>query len=143
MLNYLLDTNHLSPLVTPGHPLRARIAGTMEHGTEFAILAVVLAESLFGIQSLPRAQANLAEWSRLQGSFGYFPIVKDDAEDAANLQFAMRRQGWQLALVDALIAVIAIRSNLVLLTTDGDFQFIPNLQQENWLKPLWQLWKTR
>lgn len=108
----------------------------MEHGTDFAIPVVVLAEFLFGIQSLPRAQANLAEWNRLQGSFGYFPIAKDDAEDAANLQLTMRRQGWQLALVDALIAVIAVRNNLVLLTTDGDFQFIPNLRQENWLKPL-------
>ena len=38
-----------------------------------------------------------------------------------------RRQGWQLATIDALIAAIALRYNLILLTTDQDFRAIPGL----------------
>ncbi|MFI5458012.1 MAG: type II toxin-antitoxin system VapC family toxin [Isosphaerales bacterium] len=38
-------------------------------------------------------------------------------------------------LVDALIAVVAIRYDLVLLTSDNDFARVPNLEQENWLIP--------
>jgi predicted nucleic acid-binding protein len=47
----------------------------------------------------------------------------------------MRRQGRQMTLIDTLIATIAIRNELVLLTTDRDFEQIPNLVCENWIKP--------
>jgi hypothetical protein len=30
MANYLLDTNHASPLVTIGHPLRNKILGSVD-----------------------------------------------------------------------------------------------------------------
>ena len=33
----------------------------------------------------------------------------------------------------SLIAVIALRYDLTLLTTDGDFQAIPGLRLENWI----------
>ena len=48
---------------------------------------------------------------------------------------ALRRQGWQLETVDALIATVALQNNLILLTTDHDFGPISELQQENWLLP--------
>jgi predicted nucleic acid-binding protein len=38
-----------------------------------------------------------------------------------------------LETVDSLIAVIALRNDLTLLTTDGDFKPIPQLKRENWL----------
>jgi len=38
-----------------------------------------------------------------------------------------------LATIDALIAITALRYDLTLLTTDGDFQAVPVLRLENWL----------
>jgi len=38
-----------------------------------------------------------------------------------------------LATVDALIATIALRYDLILLTTDGDFTSVASLRLENWL----------
>ena len=35
--------------------------------------------------------------------------------------------------IDALIAAIALRYDLTLLTTDGDFYAVPDLKHENWL----------
>lgn len=64
MAHYLLDTNHLSPLVTMEHPLRARVLRQIQAGDHFAIAAPALTEFLFGIPSVPRARQNLAEWSR-------------------------------------------------------------------------------
>lgn len=58
-----------------------------------------------------------------------------DAENAAALQRALRLQGWQLETSDAFIAVVALRYDLVLLTSDNDFAPVPNLKQENWLIP--------
>jgi tRNA(fMet)-specific endonuclease VapC len=49
------------------------------------------------------------------------------------LQVELRRQGWQLETVDALIVVVALRHDLVLLTTDRDFRAVPSLRCENWL----------
>ena len=88
---------------------------------------------LFGIRVLPRARQNLMEWRRLQARFGYYDITQVDAEAAADLQVALRRRGRQLATVDALIASLALRYNLTLLTIDKDFDAIQDMQRENWL----------
>lgn len=133
MADYLLDSNHISPLITPGHALRQRILERHEAGDTFAIAAPALTEVLFGIRLLPRAQAALLEWNELRAKFNYYSINRLDAEHAAALQVALRRQGWQLATVDALIAAVALRHNLILLTTDQDFAAIPGLRQQNWI----------
>lgn len=135
MTTYLLDTNHASPLVTPLHPLRLRVLQQLDAGDHFAICVPVLTETLFGIGILPRAAQNRAEWAQLQPRLPCYIPDETDAELAADLQIALRRQGKQLATVDALIAVITLRYDLILLTTDGDFRAVPNLQHENWLQP--------
>jgi tRNA(fMet)-specific endonuclease VapC len=134
MANFLLDTNHLSPLVTVGHSLRKKILERVQVGDTFDIAAPSLTEMLFGISLLPRARQNLKEWERLKPSFNYRAIDRVDAEQAAEVQITLRRQGRQLATVDALIAAVAIRNELILLTTDKDFGAIPQIKQENWLQ---------
>ncbi len=133
MIDYLLDTNHVASLVTIGHPLRQRLIQRLERGDTFSINILILAEMLFGIGILPRAQQNLAEWTRLKSSFRCYISDETDAEQAAELQISLRRQGWQLETVDAFIAVTALRYNLTLLTTDNDFRAVPDLLKENWL----------
>lgn len=132
MADYLLDTNHISPLVTVGHPLRERILERLEQGDSFSIPTVALSEFMFGIISLPRAKQNRAEWNQLRPRFDYYNNDRLDAEQAAELRVALRKEGWQLQALDALIAVLAIRYDLVLLTTDKDFDTVPNLKVENW-----------
>jgi tRNA(fMet)-specific endonuclease VapC len=133
MARYLLDTNHLSPLVSAGHPLRQRVRQALRDQHQFAIAAPVLAEFLYGISLLPRANHNLAEWSRIKADFEYYSIEIVDAEMAASLRTSLRKRGWQLGLTDALIAAVALRNDLIVLTTDGDFRQVPELKRENWL----------
>ena len=132
MANYLLDTNHLSPLVTINHPLRQRFLEGQQVGDIFAVAVPAVTELLFGIGLLPRARQNLAEWHRLKSGLTIYDLDQVDAELAAELQLSLRRQGWQLETVDALIAAVALRYDLTLLTTDKDFVPIPQLKQENW-----------
>lgn len=134
MNHYLVDTNHLSPLVTLNHYLRDKIVPRLQTGDKFAVATPVLTELLFGISILPRAKQNLYHWQQLEAKFIYHDVDRDLAQKAAQLQVALRSQGWQLATVDALIAVVALRYNLTLLTSDKDFQRIPTLRQENWLR---------
>lgn len=134
MVAYLLDTNHASPLVTRGHPLPQRVRDQAAAGHTFAMCVPVLTETLFGISLLPRALQNRVEWARFQPLFPCYIPDEADGAAAATLQLALRRQGRQLATVDALIAAVALRYDLVLLTTDRDFLAVPSLRQENWLR---------
>ena len=135
MADYLLDSNHVSPLVTLSHPLRQRVLGRLQAGDTFAIAVPALTEVLFGIHLLPRAKSALVAWNDLKSRFNYYGIDQVDAERAALLQVVLRRQGRQLATVDALIATVALRNNLILLTTDQDFATIAELVQQNWTAP--------
>ena len=132
MARFLLDTNHLSPLVTPGHRFQSILQHYRNIGDSFHIAVPALAEMLYGILTLPRAVRNLQDWQAIEGLFTYYQIEKQDAEYAANLQVVLRRQGRQLATVDALIAAIALRYHLILLTTDQDFRAISGLTQASW-----------
>jgi len=133
MTDYLMDTNHLSPLVTSNHPLRQRFFLGQQANHTFALAVPALTETLLGISILPRSKQNLAEWQRLMPGLTIYDIDRADAERAAHLQLQLRRRGWQLATVDALIAGVALRYGLTLLTTDKDFAAISALNQENWL----------
>lgn len=133
MAAYLLDTNHLSPLVTLGHPLRDRVIEHLRQGDHFGIALPCLIELLYGIALVPRSRQNLEEWQRLEAAFFVYDIHRQDAEKAAALRIQLRRQGWQLETVDAMIAAVALRYDLVLLTTDRDFEAVSGLPQENWL----------
>ena len=133
MADYLLDTNHSSPLVTLHHPLRQRVLAALAAGDVFATCVPALAEILYGIGIVPRANQNRAIWEQLQPQLQCYIPDAADAAQAAELQILLRRRGRQLATVDALIAVTALRYNLTLLTTDGDFQVVPGLRLENWI----------
>jgi predicted nucleic acid-binding protein len=133
MANYLLDTNHVSPLVTLDHFLRERVIQSMDMGNTFAICVPILTETLFGFGLLPRARQNLIEFERFRPSLICYLPNETDAELAAEFQISLRRKGKQLETVDALIAAVALRYDLTLLTTDGDFRWVPFLRWENWM----------
>lgn len=133
MSAYLLDTNHLSPLVTIGHRFREQVLGQIEMGTQFAVCVPVVTEMVFGISLLPRALENRTAWRVLQPLFPCYPLDAADADAAAELRIDLRKRGWQLEALDALIAAVAIRHDLILLTKDRDFRAVPQLQTENWL----------
>jgi len=133
MSGYLLDTNHLGRLVDPRHPLHARLQVTLEAGNSFYIILPVITETVAGFSILPRATQNWAEWQVLRPAFTLVSLDEEDAINAAQLQVTLRRSGRQLATVDALIATIALRYDLILLTTDADFTPVPSLRLENWL----------
>ena len=133
MNSYLLDTNHLSPLVTPGHPLRERVLASTKLGHQFAIAAPAYNEFLFGIGVAIRAKRNWQEWELIRDDFFYYDVSAGEAEQAANLRITLRQQGRQLEAIDSMLAIIALRNDLTLLTTDKDFQAVPGLKQENWL----------
>lgn len=74
MADYLLDTNHLSTMVTEKHLVRLRIQMQLRFGDTFAIATPTLTEMLYGIQMLPRSRRNLADWQKLSVMFTTTPL---------------------------------------------------------------------
>ena len=132
MAHYLLDTNHASTLVTLHHQLRQKVLTAIAAGHDFSVTVPVITESVFGMSLLPRATANRQEWQKLRQEVTSFALDETDAITAADLQLDMRKKGIQLETVDALIATVALRYDLILLTSDKDFHAIPKLRYENW-----------
>ena len=78
---------------------------------------LVLQELLQGFSG-PKACAQIIE------RFAALPLLQPDREDhiaAAALRNTCRRAGVQVGTVDALLALLCIRHDLVLLSTDNDF----------------------
>jgi predicted nucleic acid-binding protein len=78
---------------------------------------LVLQELLQGFSGA-KAQAQIVE------RFAALPLLQPDRDDhigAAALRNACRRAGVQIGTIDALLAQLAIRHDLTLLTTDKDF----------------------
>jgi len=111
----------------------ARVQAAIDDGDMFYIILPVITETVFGFSILPRAKQNQAEWRKLRLLLTLQQVDEDDAMEAADMQVRLRRAGRQLETVDALIAAVAIRYDLTLLTTDRDFTPIQSLRWENWL----------
>ncbi len=132
MTRYLLDANHISPLVTRGHYLREHILRQSSRGDQFYIPTLAYAEASYGFLVLPRAEQNEALWKQIQHKFIYLRVFHADVQEATRLRLDLRKQGRQLDLIDSIIAISAIRHDLILLTADRDFEPIKHLRTENW-----------
>ena len=86
MAKYLLDTNHASPLVTLGHPLRDRMLEEHDDGHEFCIAVPALAELWFALLISQRVLRNLEEWTLLERKIECLALDEADAKSAASLQ---------------------------------------------------------
>jgi len=120
-------------LIDPRHPVRVRVVATSARQSVFYIVLPVITETVAGFSILPRAVLNREEWNIVRGSLALLDLDETDALDAAALQVALRRRGRQLQTVDAMIAAVALRYDLTLLTTDNDFGAVPGLHFENWV----------
>lgn len=89
----------------------------LESGQTVMTTGIILQELLQGFAG-PRARNEIVE------RFGALPLLVPDRQDhieAADLRNKCRRAGIQVGTIDALIAQLAIRHELALLTTDKDF----------------------
>ena len=115
----------------PEGPQVRRLREALSGGEAVHTTGIVLQELLQGYRG-PRAGAPIVE------RFAALPLIvpaRDDHIDAAALRTTCRRHGMQVGTIDALLAQLCIRHDLVMLTTDRDFSHIAE-----WT-PL-QLWRA-
>ena len=89
----------------------------LEGGETVVVTGLVLQELLQGFAG-PRARKDIID------RFTALPLLTPDRQDhidAAELRNRCRRAGLQIGTIDAVIAQLCIRHDLMLLTTDNDF----------------------
>jgi tRNA(fMet)-specific endonuclease VapC len=129
---FLLDTNHAGLLLRDSaSALWTRI---QSHSPLDCLLCrPVVAELWFMVFNSARPEANA---QRLEALLSQFQIVEFDAESArefGRLRAELRRAGTPIPLFDTLIAAIARREGLTLVTNDSHFAVVIKLATESWL----------
>jgi len=93
---------------------------TIEAGETIVTTGLVLQEILQGFSG-PKARAEIL------GRFSAVPLLVPDRDDhiqAADLRNRCRRAGIQIGTIDALLAQLCVRHDLMMLSTDNDFKHV-------------------
>ena len=104
----------------PDGPAVERLRQALESGEGVFTTGLVLQELLQGFGG-PKSRDGIVE------RFGALPFLVPDRADhveAAALRSACRRNGSRVGTIDALLAQLCVRHELVMLTTDRDFELM-------------------
>jgi len=137
-LNYLLDTNACIALIN-GKPVavRARFQKVLDAGARVSVSTVAAFELWYGVAKSARQQSNT---SRLEtffaGPIGLLPFEAEDAIAAGKIRATMEAEGRPIGAYDLLIAGLALRHKLTLVTANTkEFSRVKGLLWEDWAKP--------
>jgi len=123
-VSLFVDTSVWSLALRRGAPVRDPEVGmliqALEIGETVLTTGLVLQELLQGFAG-PKSSERIVE------RFAALPLVAPDREDhidAAALRNRCRRAGVQIGTIDALLAQLCLRHDLIMLTADQDFAAI-------------------
>jgi tRNA(fMet)-specific endonuclease VapC len=111
MATYLLDTNIIIDAINNKRNRSKALVGLAEHGHTLACSPVNVAETYAGIR--PKEEQKTAD---LVQSLKFYPITFPVSELAGRLKHRYSQKGRPLALMDTLIAAVAIHYQLTLIT---------------------------
>ena len=123
-MSLFVDTSVWSLALRRDTPAREPEVGmliqALERGETVLTTGLVLQELLQGFAG-PKSRSQIVE------RFSALPLVAPDREDhirAATLRNQCRRAGMQIGTIDALLAQLCLRHDLIMLTADQDFRRI-------------------
>ncbi|HLJ70350.1 MAG TPA: PIN domain-containing protein [Roseiarcus sp.] len=105
---------------SPASAEAAALVRAIESGETILTTGLVLQELLQGFSG-PKARIQILD------RFSAVPLLTPDRDDhvrAAELRNHCRRNGVQIGTIDALLARLCIRHDLIMLTADSDFRRI-------------------
>jgi tRNA(fMet)-specific endonuclease VapC len=130
---FLIDTNHLSAAIRPVSPVRNRLLQTRRAGHVLGVCMPILGELEAGIQQTADPDSYRQRLRELSRHLRIWPLEPVLARPFGEIANWVRTQGRVLGQIDLLIAALCRHMNLVLLTSDRDFNALPDLRTENWL----------
>jgi tRNA(fMet)-specific endonuclease VapC len=133
MAGYLLDTNHLGDALRRRSVVRRRLTDAHRSGARIGTCVSVLCEVDAGLAQIVTSERCYRTMQRVLSFVRIWPVEPTLATIFGDIYLDLRRRGRVLSHVDILLAALARQMNLTLLTTDRDFEALPDLRCENWL----------
>ncbi len=132
MADYLLDCNHLSAALRKVSAVRDRIHDRRRAGHRFITCYPVICELEAGIQQTAKPEENRRRLAQLLRHVRLWPLDAETARLYGAVYIELRGRGRVLSQVDMMLAALARQHKLTVLTTDRDFEALPDLRVENW-----------
>lgn len=133
MARYLLDTNHLGAALDARAMIRERIFRARQAGHRLGTCVPVLCELETGLRQTRRLDQNRRILATLLREIRIWPLEPSLAPLYAEIYQDLRNQGRVLSQVDMMLAALGRSMDAILLTSDRDFEALPDLRVENWL----------
>jgi len=133
MSNYLIDTNIVTALLKDNVDVYAKMQEVVLRGEEILINGITYYEIKRGLLAI-RAESKLSKFERFCNDLGVIWLDSQDIfDEAASMYADLKRRGLLIGDADILIAAIARTRDLVLVTTDPDFERLAGIEIQNWL----------
>jgi tRNA(fMet)-specific endonuclease VapC len=130
---FLLDTNHLSAAINPVSPLRDRIAQEHRSGSVFRTIVPVLCELEIGIQDSSHEESYRRHLRHVLKKVKLLALTDETSRGYGAIFRELRRKGIVLSQVDLMVSAVSENHGFTILTSDRDFDAIPQVPKENWL----------
>lgn len=131
MSGLLLDTNHLGAALDGSSTVYRRLLAARKDGRRVGTCAPVLCELAVGIAQTARREQNWKALDVFLRQLRVWPIDVDIARTYGEIYNELRSKGRVLSQVDIMVAGLARNGGLTVLTTDRDFEALPDIATEN------------
>jgi predicted nucleic acid-binding protein len=131
---YLLDTNHIGLAVDRTSLVGQRIVEDRLAGIRLRTCLPVLCEIEAGLRQVRRKAKYRLDLTHLLVQLRLWPIDLKTARIFGDIYMELRRVGRVLSQVDIMIASLVRQMKFTILTTDRDFEALPDVCTEDWSK---------
>jgi tRNA(fMet)-specific endonuclease VapC len=134
MSAYLLDTNDVGLAVDQTSRVGQRMVETRLAGIRLGICLPVLCEIEAGMRQVRHKAKYRRDLDHLLRQLRIWPVDLRTTRIYGDIYMELRRSGRVLSQVDIMVAALARQMKLVILTTDRDFEALPDIRTEDWSK---------
>jgi len=132
---YLLDTNHVGMAVDRASVVGQRIFEARLAGMRLGTCLPVLCEIEAGMRQVRHKAKYRRDLNHLLRQLRLWPVDLETARIYGDVYMELRRNGRVLSQVDIMVAALARQMKLTLLTTDSDYEALPDTRTADWSRP--------
>jgi tRNA(fMet)-specific endonuclease VapC len=129
---YLLDTNHIGRAVDRASIVGQRILEARLAGVPLGTCLPVLCEIEAGMRQVQHQVKYRRDLNHLLLQLRLWPVDLKTARIYGDLYIELRRLGRAFSQVDIMVAALARQRKLTILTTDRDFEALPDIRTADW-----------
>lgn len=131
---FTLDTNIVTALIKKDKGILARIRKAREEDLHVTMNAITYYEIKRGLESIKKSE-KIKEFESISHNLGILFIDEKEILNYASALWAnLKQRGLLIEDADILIASIASIKGYTLVSDDTDFERVPELVVENWLR---------